>query len=291
MIMRRNFLLMTFLLFLAACNPQPRKGRAAVNNYAKELEKAEESKGQNGDSKDEDDESFNAENALTFAMPKTPKGTPEQILMNEAYVSSFNSKTLLPNWVAWQLTAEHSQGNIKRKGINFTPDDRVPEQSRVTTYDYMRSGFDRGHMCPAGDNKWSQTAMEQCFLMTNMCPQDHGLNIGDWNEMENQCRRWAQKYGEIYIVCGPVIYKNNHKRIGQQHKVTVPDAFFKVVLCMKGKPKGIGFIYRNTDGNRPKGDYVNSIDEVERITGLDFFPILPDKIEDEVEAHASLADW
>lgn len=225
-----------------------------------------------------------ADSCLRFAMPRSPKGMPEKILMNDAYVSSFNRETLLPNWVAWRLTAEHADGKVKRSGKQFTPDDRIDETYRVTTYDYMRSGYDRGHMCPAGDNKWSEEAMEQCFLMTNICPQDHGLNVGDWNEMEMQCRRWAQQYGEIYIVCGPILYKGRHKRIGKAHKVTVPEAFFKVVLCMKGKPWGAGFIYRNEDGNRPKGDYINTIDEVERITGLDFFPTLPDKTEQKVEA-------
>lgn len=228
---------------------------------------------------------------LRFAMPTTPKKMPEQLLVNDAYVSSFNRETLMPNWVAWCLTADHADGPVKRKGVKFTEDDRVASRYRVTTYDYMQSGYDRGHMCPAGDNKWSEAAMEQCFLMTNMCPQDHGLNIGDWNEMESQCRRWAKEHGKIYIVCGPILYRGQHSHIGQQHKVTVPEAFFKVVLCMSGKPKGIGFIYRNTDGNRPKGDYVNSIDQVERITGLDFFPSLPDNIEKRVEAEADLSEW
>lgn len=231
------------------------------------------------------------EAALRLAMPTTPKGMPEQLLMNDAYVSSFNRETLMPNWVAWRLTAAHADGTVKRKGVEFTPDDRVAEPYRVTTYDYMRSGYDRGHMCPAADNKWSRSAMEQCFLLTNICPQDHGLNVGDWNEMENQCRRWAKEFGEIYVVCGPILYRGKHKRIGNEHKVTVPEAFFKVVLCLRGKPKGIGFIYRNTGGNRPKGDYVNTIDEVERITGLDFFPSLPDKTEKAVEAEANLANW
>lgn len=232
-----------------------------------------------------------ADAALHFAMPTTPKGVPEQLLFNDAYVSSFNNQTLMPNWVAWRLIADHAEGSVQRKGVEFTPDDRVDERCRVTTYDYMRSGYDRGHMCPAADNKWSQRAMVQCFLLTNICPQDHGLNVGDWNEMENQCRRWAKQYGEIYIVSGPILYRSKHKRIGSQHKVTVPEAFFKVVLCLKGTPKGIGFIYRNTGGNRPKGDYVNSIDQVERITGLDFFPSLPDKTEKVVEAEANLNDW
>ena len=71
----------------------------------------------------------------------------------------------------------------------------------------------------------------------------------------------------------------------------MPEAFFKVVLCMKGEPKAIGFIYKNGDGNRPKGDYVNSVDQVERITGFDFFPKLPDSIEKRIEAAADASEW
>lgn len=221
--------------------------------------------------------------------PAPAKGS--QLLRRKAYVCSFNLSTLMPDWVAWKITADHADGAVSRKGVKFHPDADVPENCQVTTYDYMRSGYDRGHMCPAGDNKWDAKAMEESFLMTNICPQDHGLNIGDWNEMEMQCRRWAQQYGEVYIVCGPILFRQKHATIGQEHRVTVPEAFFKVVLCLKGEPKAIGFIYRNTDGNRPKGDYVNSIDQVERITGLDFFHGLNAKTQKKVEAEADLNLW
>lgn len=222
-------------------------------------------------------------------VPKHRSDISELILTREAYIVSYNAQNKIPNWVAWKLTADHTTGPYKRGGIDFHEDTEAPSP-RVTTYDYMRSGYDRGHMCPSGDNKWSRLAQEQSFLMTNICPQNHNLNMGDWNEMEQQCRRWARKYGSVYIVCGPVLVGKNHKRIGQ-HKVIVPEAFFKVVLCMEGTPKAIGFIYRNTEGNRPKGDYVNSIDQVERITGYDFFYQLPDDIEKRVEQEQNLNDW
>lgn len=213
----------------------------------------------------------------------------EQILKREGYTVSYNAETKLPNWVAWHLTAERCQGSAKRKQKAFHEDEEVPVP-RATDWDYYNSGYDRGHMCPAGDNKWSEEAMVQSFLFTNICPQAPSLNRGDWNEMENQCRKWAKEYGDIYIVCGPILYKGKHKAIGK-NKVVVPEAFFKVVLCMKGEPKAIGFIYRNEDGNRPKGDYVNSVDQVERITGIDFFPALLDKTEKRIEATAKASDW
>ena len=213
----------------------------------------------------------------------------EQILRRTAYTASYNSDTRLPNWVAWQLTAEHTSGPHKRGGIDFAEDEDVPEP-RATDWDYYRSGYDRGHLCPSADNKWSEAAQRESFLFTNICPQNHSLNAGDWNEMEQQCRRWADELGSIYIVSGPILYKGRHKTIGK-NKVVVPEAFFKVVLCTEGEPKAIGFIYKNQPGNRPKGDYVNSVDEVERITGIDFFPALPDDVESRVEASADIADW
>ena len=212
---------------------------------------------------------------------------PEQILRRKGYMVSYNKDLRLPNWVAWHLTAAHTTGASKRGGIKFQEDTEVPSP-RATHQDYVQSGFDRGHMCPAGDNKWSDEAMEQSFLMTNICPQHPNLNRGDWNEMENACRKWAEEYGDLIIVAGPILYKGNHKKIGK-NKVIVPEAFFKVVFTMgNGTPKAVGFIYKNNKGDRPKDAYVNSVDEVERITGMDFFPALPDDIEDKVEKYKEL---
>ena len=229
------------------------------------------------------------ETYMGLEIPTPLTDRPEQLLKRVGYTVSYNSVLKLPNWVAWHLTVAHTSGISKRDGIKFHEDEEVP-QPRATDADYRRSGYDRGHMCPSGDNKWSCLAQEQSFLLTNVCPQDHQLNAGDWNEMESQCRRWVKRYGDIYIVAGPILFKGRHKTIGQ-NKVTVPEAFFKVVLCMKGYPKAIGFIYRNQPGNRPKGDYVNSVDQVERLTGIDFFSSLPDAVEREVEARCQLEDW
>ena len=145
-------------------------------------------------------------------------------------------------------------------------------------------------MCPAGDNKWDEQAMQETFLLTNMCPQDRSLNSGLWNRIEMDCRKWAKKYGDVYIVCGPVLLNREHETIGP-NKVVVPEAFFKVILCLQGTPKAIGYIVRNNEGKKKRDQFINTVDEVERITGFDFFPALPDDIENEVEAHASIDDW
>ena len=219
----------------------------------------------------------------------SPDGMQEQMLTRTGYIVSYNKTTKLPNWVAWHLTADRCEGPAKRSGVDFEADTDVPAP-RAEDGDYYGSGYDRGHMCPAADNKYSVKAMEESFLFTNMCPQNGNLNRGDWNEMEQACRRWAEDYGGVYIVCGPILYKGKHKTIGK-NKVVVPEAFFKVVLRTGKDPKAIGFIYKNAEGNRPKGDYVNTVDEVERITGIDFFPALPDDVETKVEAAADIADW
>lgn len=283
----KQYLIIVLALLLTACNVQGnrRYARTLSDDTSHQPSAAETST--KTSSKSKTTTTADLPEGLEVPAPLTDRA--EQILRRTGYTVSYNNDTRLPNWVAWCLTADHTSGPYKREGINFHPDSEV-EGTQVDTYDYMRSGYDRGHMCPSGDNKWSREAQEESFLMTNICPQDHNLNVGDWNEMENQCRRWAKDYGRIYIVAGPILFRGKHKTIGK-HRVVVPEAFFKVVLSMEGTPKAIGFIYRNQPGNRPKGDYVNSVDEVERITGIDFFPSLPDETEKTVEAEANLSDW
>ena len=134
---------------------------------------------------------------------------------------------------------------------------------------------------------------EREFLHDEHLSATSKLERGDWHELEQACRRWASK-GPVYIVCGPIFYKKEKpKCIGKEHQIRVPEAFFKVILAgvEKGKPRAIGFIYKNTAGNRPLDAYVNSVDQVERITGYDFFPNLPEDIENEVEKKFDLSHW
>lgn len=218
-------------------------------------------------------------------LPASLKGKrSEYILKRKGYTASFNREWNLPNWVAWELNKDKL---VEREGRSdkFLPDPDLSEAEAVTTDDYKRSGWDRGHMCPAGDNRWHWKAMQESFYMTNICPQDHNLNRGDWKELEEKCRRWAEKEGSIYIVCGPILYNRKHQVIGKEHRIIVPEAFFKVVLSLNGKqPKAAGFIFKNSSGNRKLESYLNTVDEVERITGIDFFHRLPDDIEEAVES-------
>lgn len=283
---RAYFLLLIAVVALCSCD-LAKNNKALISEAGKAL--VEELDQKDGEAGACDASAGAAEADDKLVMQTSPKGTPEQILKRTGYVASYNKATLLPNWVAWHLTAERTEGSAKRSGVDFAEDTEVPEP-RATDWDYYNSGYDRGHMCPAADNKWSKKAMEESFLFTNMCPQNGNLNRGDWNEMEMACRKWAKKYGDLYIVCGPILYKGKHKTIGK-NKVVVPEAFFKVVLRTGDDPQAIGFIYKNTSGNRPKDSYVNTVDEVERITGIDFFPSLPDNVEKKVEAECDLGLW
>ena len=229
---------------------------------------------------------------VRYEIPVSTKERAEILLEQYGYTVSYNPDLCIPNWVAWELNAEKL---VERESRNskFVPNPKLPEDMAVTTKEYTGSGWDRGHMCPAGDNKYHWRAMNESFYMTNICPQNHNLNRGDWKELEEACRRWAE-VEPVYIVCGPINYRTpKYGYIGKTFRIRVPDAFFKVVLTgmQSGNPRAIGFIYKNEAGNNKRDKYVNSIDEVERITSMDFFPSLPDDVENRVEAEYKLSDW
>jgi len=229
-----------------------------------------------------------SDSIFEICKPAPLVGVSEQIIKKKSYIASYNKDTKIANWVAWHLTSEHTEGSIGR-GNMFHEDEEVPSP-KATVEDYKGSGWSRGHMCPAGDNKWDAEAMYQSFSLINVCPQNASLNSGLWNSLEIDCRNWAKRFHDIYIICGPVFFQQDHEVIGI-NEIYVPEAFFKVVLCLNGKPKGLGVIVKNTAGNKKKDIYYNSIDQVERITGMDFFPLLSDDVEDEVESNLDMDMW
>ena len=226
-----------------------------------------------------------------YEIPAKLNDRPERILYRKGYTTSYNQQTKTPNWVAWHLTKDHTYGKNQRKEEMFSEDEDIAKGQRATNSDYYNSRYDRGHMCPAGDNKWDKEAMRQSFLFTNICPQNHGLNKYEWNDLEILCREWARKYGYIDIVCGPVYEKGSVPKTIGRNKVRVPDGFFKVVLCRQGKAKAIGFLYSNAGEKVKMSSAVRSVDEIERLTGIDFFPALDDQTEDRIEAKSNLSEW
>lgn len=233
----------------------------------------------------------NEHNTLSLDIAKLSSSKQEQMLYRKGYVVSYNPTTKNPNWVAWHLTKEHSNGPWVRDGIPYMVDQDVVGKRQELEDWYDRDPIiEHGHMCPAADNKWDEKAMIQSFLLTNICPQNRDLNRGDWDYLENRCRGWARHFGDIYIVAGPIFFTENYKTIGA-NKVGVPDAFFKVLLCMNKKPKALGFIYPNESAHHKMPHYLHSVDEVEEITGIDFFFNLPDELEIEIESSSDISKW
>ena len=219
-----------------------------------------------------------------------PAGQPERLIHYPGFVVSFNPVEHIPNYVAWELTAAECESNVtSRKSAAFQPDMQINGCAALS--DYRRSGYSRGHMAPAGDMRWSQEAMDACFLLTNICPQSTALNGGPWASLEEKCRVWARRDSAIVIVCGPVLTDTVTERIGD-NEVAVPERFFKVILApYANPPRAIGFIMPNAKFAGGMQAAAVSVDEVEKITGMDFFSALPDEIEDMVESECNFPSW
>ena len=226
---------------------------------------------------------------LNLEIPSKLKDRSEKILRRSNYTVSYNRNWNLPNWVAWELNKNETKAKNNRND-EFTSDPDLPKANQVEPWDYSGSGYDRGHMCPAGDNHFDTKAMNESFYMSNMCPQNRELNKGTWNDLEIACRRWANRYGQVFIVCGPIVNKRKGKTIGKEHEILVPEKFFKVILITSTQPaRAIGYIFENNASEKPYKTY--SVDEIETITGMDFFPNLPDNIENIVESRYESKDW
>lgn len=205
-----------------------------------------------------------------------------------AYCLSFNAGMHVPNWVAWELTADETTGSSPRYN-KFSADPRV--DGCAETWDYSYSGYDRGHMAPAGDMKWSTDAMKSTFYLTNICPQAKSLNTGAWKRLEEKCRQWARADSSLIIICGPVLTDSIREYIGES-RVAVPQRFFKVILSPNAKPmRGIGFVMANGTVAGGMQKAATSIRQVEQITGHDFFSALPDSIEAAVETQNDFHFW
>ena len=213
----------------------------------------------------------------------------EKLIKREGYTVSYNTKYRIANYVAWRLTPERMKGSAKR--TQFFEDPELTTDEKVYFSDYSGSGYDRGHMCPAGDNKWSTTAMLDCFILSNICPQNHTLNGGDWRLLEEACRAWvSRKKDNIYIIAGPVFTSAPPRWMKQ--RVRIPDGFFKALLCLDaGRERGIAFVYDNMGTTRAMGDYAVTIDDVEQLTGLDLFHSVPQSQQKTLEAQCNLRAW
>lgn len=285
----KSFILLLLILGGGAYFYQNQQNLPEAKELTKELshtlEKAQKEVAQRLPEKPQDEaESQPSANRISskLEIPVMLTKREEIKLQRTGYTVSYNNFYKTPNWVAWELTRQETKGSEERKN-RFAPDPDLPEP-RVEHADYTHSGYDRGHMAPAADMKWSKKAMEESFYMSNICPQNQKLNRDDWGDLEELCRSWARKYGTVYIACGPIYDKKQPKRIGE-HRVAVPDRFFKVVLIYNRKsPIAMGFLFDNKAHHQALDKYMVSVDSVEKVTGMDFFSKLPDNVENRIEA-------
>ena len=204
------------------------------------------------------------------------------------YTFLYNEDHEQASWVAYELTNEETSKTVERTD-KFLPDPSV-KTGTANNNDYLNSGYDRGHLAPAADMGWSETAMAESFYYSNMSPQQPSFNRGIWKKLEELVRTWAVEYTSLYIVTGPVL-KPGLPSIGA-NKVSVPKYYYKVILdYTEPELKAIGFIMPNENIDHAIYDYAVSIDSVEKFTGIDFFPSLPDGQEKIIEATRCIPCW
>lgn len=213
-----------------------------------------------------------------------PKSSGE-IVKHTYYTLSYSEENEQAFWVYYVLTPEFIGGSQSRTD-DFRADPSVSSGS-ANLDDYKGSGYDRGHLCPAGDMTLNKTSMSESFYLSNMSPQVPSFNRGIWSTMEDQARKWSLKYSKLYVVTGP-IFKDNLGEIGAD-KVTVPGYYYKVLF--DGKDKMVGFILPNAKGTNTIESYTVSVDSIESLTGIDFFPELDDQTEKRLESEIDTNNW
>ena len=219
-----------------------------------------------------------------------PSGGKGEIIEHTGYTLSYREEYEVPEWVAYELTREEVTTLAVERKDNFREDKTVSTGS-ATLQDYKKSGYDRGHMAPAADFRWSAEAMDDTFYLSNMCPQTHAFNSGIWSDLESAIRSMAYEDGSIYVVTGPVLTDGPYDTIGE-NKVAVPSYFYKVVLDYSEPTiKAIGFILPHENSKNPLSYFAVTVDEVEERTGLDFFPLLPDSVEEKLESSLDTSLW
>lgn len=199
-------------------------------------------------------------------------------------------------WVAHILTPDVITGTAYRSN-DFREDPLVTTGTAVEAdyflktpkgngeFDYDGFGFDRGHLAPSADFRWSKKALSESYFYSNMSPQRPGFNRESWAELEGAMRGYVQDHptNQLYIVTGPVLKEGLPTVERAINKLAIPEMYFKVVLDLKGG-KAIGFLMPNQKATYPLISFAKSIDEIEEITGLNFFS----KIENEADIEKSL---
>jgi endonuclease G, mitochondrial len=224
-------------------------------------------------------------NAQHYELPApSPR---EQQVKHALFTLSYNEGYELASWAAYQLTPEQAKatGTFKEK---YAEDPQVTTGT-ATTKDYRDAGFIIGQLVPPEDMFPSQQAVEETFLMSNTVPQKPAFNKYVWKVNENLIREWAKEGNTLYVVAGTVLADAPFGTFGP-NKISIPERYYKAVLDVNGE-RAVGFIFRINVATGAPGSFALSVDDLEKITGLDFFPELSDDIEQKVEARTDFAKW
>lgn len=217
-----------------------------------------------------------------------PTSTTKQVIKHSYYALSYNEKHEQAEWVSYFLRSENEGiGHFKRP--RFINDPKVTTESAASD-NYKKSGYDRGHLCAAADMRFSKGAFDETFFTSNIAPQKHNFNDGIWKKLEEKSRYWATKYNGIYVVTGGILHKGL-PTIGSE-KVGIPNYFYKILFCKyQGKNKMVAFLMPSVKSKEPIYKFVVSVDVIEKITGIDFFPQLNDAIENDLERKSDYKAW
>ena len=175
--------------------------------------------------------------ALMFLVAMAANAQPSLVnLFNDSYTVAYDVSLNCPREVRWQICSSQLKPNVKRSNIKFRVDTRLP-RPRASASDFTRTGYQRGHMCPAADRVANLRLMRETFLMSNVCPQAPRLNMGEWKSTEVYARQLSRSFGACSVAVAPIFLPEDTNYIGK-HKLAVPHAFFKVVW-VAGKPATI----------------------------------------------------
>ena len=216
-------------------------------------------------------------------------GKCDQVIEREGYALGYVEAWEQPAWVSYRLTKDEVLTRKANRESAFLEDPEVRTGSAIS-FDYQGSGYDRGHLAPAGDMHWSAKTMLESFYMSNMSPQEPSFNRGIWSKLEKAVRRFAYSEGSVVVVTGPIVTADDTKTIGH-NKVRVPGFYYKVVYDETPPEKMIAFILPNKGSNKPVESFVVTVDDVEEATGLDFFSALPKETQDRLESKSNPKDW
>lgn len=213
--------------------------------------------------------------------------TSLQIYHNTGFAFAFSPHYKQSLWVAYQYLPSELQKVAKRVGA-FKQDPRI--KGTANNGDYTRTGYDKGHLAPAGDMAWSENAMKESFYFTNISPQLAAFNRGIWKELEEQVRFWVTQYDTLYVTTGP-LFLRAMPTIGH-NQISIPSHFYKALLTRHGGNwQAVGFLMENKASQWALDSFRCTIDSLERLTGLDFFPLLADSVEVKVESKYNKIFW